>query len=258
MPERTSYANGTPCWTDLGTPDIESSVRFYTELMGWEASEPGPPESGGYLTFHVKGRTVAGIGPLMSEGQPPAWTTYLATDDADAAAQAIARAGGHVLTGPMQVMQEGRLVIFTDLVGAVTGLWEAGNTHGAELVSEAGTLVWNQLNTHDAEAAQRFYGEVFGWEGRPSAADADDYVTLFLGDSMIGGMLEMRELFPPATPSHWLSYFGVQDADAAVGRVVELGGAVAAKPMDIPAGRFAVVTDPHGAAFAVIAMAATG
>jgi len=37
--------------------------------------------------------------------------------------------------------------------------------------------------------------------------------------------------------------------------VVELGGRVSMPPTTIPVGRFAIVTDPHGAPFAVIAMA---
>jgi hypothetical protein len=47
-------------------------------------------------------------------------------------------------------------------------------------------------------------------------------------------------------------YFAVDGTDAAVAKVQELGGSVMAPPMDIPAGRFAVVADPQGAGFGVI------
>jgi predicted enzyme related to lactoylglutathione lyase len=51
-------------------------------------------------------------------------------------------------------------------------------------------------------------------------------------------------------------YFAVEDVDAAAKRVEELGGKVAVPPTDTPAGRFAVVNDPQGAVFSIIALAA--
>ena len=48
MPE---YAPGTPSWVELSSPDTEASARFYGELMGWGATEPGPEETGGYRMF---------------------------------------------------------------------------------------------------------------------------------------------------------------------------------------------------------------
>jgi len=51
-----------------------------------------------------------------------------------------------------------------------------------------------------------------------------------------------------------LVYFAVEDTDAAVEQVRAGGGEVRFGPVDIPAGRFAMVADPWGAAFAVIAL----
>jgi hypothetical protein len=47
-------------------------------------------------------------------------------------------------------------------------------------------------------------------------------------------------------------YFAVDDADAATEKAKEGGATVRAEPFDNEAGRFAVLTDPHGAAFALI------
>ena len=67
-------------------------------------------------------------------------------------------------------------------------------------------------------------------------------------------MIDMRSGdIPDEIPPHWLVYFTVDDTDATVDQVKENGGNVAFGPTEIPnVGRFAVVTDPHGAAFAVI------
>jgi predicted enzyme related to lactoylglutathione lyase len=41
MPERTSYAPGTPCWIDIGT-DLDAAKPFYTSLFGWTTMDAGP------------------------------------------------------------------------------------------------------------------------------------------------------------------------------------------------------------------------
>src|SRR4051794_21060124 len=72
MSERTSYVPGTPCWVDLGTPDVEGAARFYGELFGWEVPErPDSAEMGGYRRVIKDGKDVAGVMPLMQEGQAP-------------------------------------------------------------------------------------------------------------------------------------------------------------------------------------------
>jgi predicted enzyme related to lactoylglutathione lyase len=53
-------------------------------------------------------------------------------------------------------------------------------------------------------------------------------------------------------PPNWLVYFAVADTDAAVAKAQELGAKVMMGKQDSPAGPFAVLMDPQGAAFAVI------
>ena len=83
-----------------------------------------------------------------------------------------------------------------------------------------------------------------------------EYSEWQLGGNTIGGMLPMVEAIPAEVPSFWLAYFATDDCDATVSAATDLGATVMAAPMDIPAGRFAVLTDPTGAAFGVIAMQA--
>jgi uncharacterized protein len=161
MSERTSYAPGTPCWVDLATPDIEAAAGFYGELLGWDVPEqPNSAEMGGYRRALKKGKDVAGMMPLMQEGQPPAWNTYVAVEDADATAKAIAEAGGTVVAEPMDVMDLGRMAVFTDPTGAVFGIWQPGTFPGAGRVNEDGAVGWNELETCDPAAAKDFYGSV--------------------------------------------------------------------------------------------------
>ena len=53
-------------------------------------------------------------------------------------------------------------------------------------------------------------------------------------------------------PPNWLSYLGTDDLDATTGKAAELGATVHMEPTDIPGvGRFSVLQDPVGAAFAL-------
>jgi predicted enzyme related to lactoylglutathione lyase len=254
MPERTEYAPGTPCWVDLGSPNLEASKRFYGELLGWEAVETGSvEEAGGYMMFTLRGKNVAGMGPLQ-EGQPPAWGTYVCVVDADATTEAARDLGATVLLDPMDVLDAGRMAIFMDPTGAVISIWQANQHIGAELVNEPGAFCWNELLSRDLEGSRAFYTRLFGWgtETMRSAAGGE-YTSVTVDDQGVGGMLSMPENVPAEAPNSWMTYFAVDDCDASVTKLESLGGAVLNPAMDIEGvGRFAVGMDPHGAAFAVI------
>jgi predicted enzyme related to lactoylglutathione lyase len=254
MSERTSYTPGTPCWVELGTPDIGASAAFYGALFGWEIPElPNSAELGGYRRAKKGGKDVAGVAPLMQEGQPPAWSTYVSVADAAATTAAIREAGGSVHVEPMDVVGLGKMAVYADPTGAHFGIWEPGTFAGAELVNEPGALAWNELGTRDPAAAKAFYSAVFGWEIEDhEMGEMGTYTEWKVGGNSVGGMMDVSGRLPDEIPAHWLSYFAVESTDAAVETAKSSGGGIAFGPIDIPAGRFAIVTDPHGAAFAVI------
>lgn len=256
MSERTSYTPGTPSWVDLGTPDVDAAATFYEGLLGWQVPEmPNSAEMGGYRRAKLDGDDVAGMMPLMQEGQPPAWSSYVSVADADATAAAVKQAGGSVIAEPMDVMDLGRMAVFSDPTGAVFGIWQPGAFAGAARVNEPGALAWNELGTRDVDAAKAFYGAVFGWGFEDQdMGEMGTYTEWKLGDASIGGMMDVSGRLPDQIPAHWLVYFAVENTDAAVEQAKGSGGGVSFGPINIPAGRFAVVTDPFGAAFAVIQM----
>jgi predicted enzyme related to lactoylglutathione lyase len=256
MPEVSEYAPGTPSWVDLASPDPDASARFYGGLFGWDATEPGPiEETGGYRMFERDGRNVAGLGPTQGEGQPAMWTTYVSTDDAEGVAAKVREAGGQVMMEPFDVLGAGRMAVFVDPAGAFISVWQPQTHHGADVVNEPNSFCWNELATRDIDGAKAFYAAAFGWEGETSAYGDTSYTEWKLGGRTIGGMIAMNDQWPAEVPSHWMVYFAVEDVDAAVGRVEELGGKVSVPPSDTPAGRFAVINDPHGAFFSIITLA---
>jgi len=256
MSERTSYAPGTPSWIDLGTPDLDGAAEFYGSLFGWDVVEAGDPEeTGGYRMALRNGKTAAGMMPLMQEGQPPAWQTYVTVEDVDATTAAATEAGAQVIAPPMDVMEAGRMAVLADPEGAVFAIWQPRGSIGSEVVNEPGALSWNELESRGPDAAKTFYGTVFGWEFEDHAMGEMTYTEWKLDGSSIGGMANIAGRVPDQVPAHWMVYIAVEDADAAVEQIKGSGGAVHFGPVDIPAGRFAMAADPWGAAFAVIKLA---
>jgi len=252
MPEMTDYAAGTPIWVDVATPDLDAAREFYGGLFGWEAA-PGNPEFANYTNFTKDGKNVAGLGPLMNEGQPPSWSTYLASDDAQKTTELVTSAGGQVIVEPMAVGDLGTMAVYADPTGAAIGIWQAGQHKGAQLVNEPGTVVWNELATRDVDAAKAFYSAAFPITTEVAEFDPT-YTTLNVDGRPVGGLMPMPAEYPPQVPSHWSVYFAVADTDATVAKATSLGAKVRMPAFDTPVGRTAVLADPAGAVFAVIAM----
>jgi predicted enzyme related to lactoylglutathione lyase len=253
--KRTEYAPGTPNWVDLGVDDLDAAAAFYGELFGWACSEPGPvEETGGYRMFLLGDEMVAGLGPKQNPG-PPYWTTYVSVADADATVAKAKAAGATVYLEPMDVLDAGRMAVFADPTGAVISVWQPGAHPGCGAVNEPSTLCWNELSTRDTAAASSFYEAVFGWTARTTDGEMP-YTEWQLDGQSVGGMMAMPPMVPAEVPPYWLVYFAVEDTEAAVAQVDQLGGSLVAGPMDTPAGRIAVLTDPQGATFAVITLVA--
>lgn len=251
MPEFSSYPAGTPSWVDHAARDLSASNAFYSALFGWSAEDQGE-EMGHYTIFTKDGKTVAGNMTAMGEGQPSAWVSYISVEDADDTTDRAKKAGAVVYAGPMDVAEIGRMAIFADPSGAVIGIWQPKTFAGAELANEPGSFVWNELNTRDLPAAKAFYQEVFGWAANDMDMGGMTYTEWKLGDKPVAGMQAMPEMVPAEVPSHWLVYFSVDDTDATVAKANAAGAATLFPPTDIPPGRFSVLADPEGAAFAVI------
>jgi uncharacterized protein len=256
MSERTSYEPGTPCWVELaGIPDFDAAEAFYRRLLGWEIPEQeNSAQLGGYRRAKLNGRDVTGASPVMQDGQPSEWNTYISVTDAEETAAKIREAGGTVVVEPMDVMGMGKMCIFTDPTGAACGLWEPGSFAGAEVVNEDGSLGWNELGTRDIPAAKEFYGAVFGWTVEEEEMPGMGTYYLWKdGEHVRGGMIDITGMADDNAPPYWLVYFTVADADAAAETTKAAGGQIYNGPIDIRPGRLAVLADPHGAMFAVLA-----
>ena len=114
-----------------------------------------------------------------------------------------------------------------------------------------GRFVWHELTVNDPDAATRFYPGITGWKVQPFEQDPS-YRLWTTGGLPIGGLMQLgAEARRMGTSPSWLMYVGTPDVDATVRQATALGARVHKAPQDIPVGRFAVLADPQGAAFAL-------
>jgi uncharacterized protein len=260
--EFSSHTPGTFSWAELATTDQKAGVAFYRALFGWDVNEQpiGPNEA--YSMFMMRGKEVAAAYTMRPEerqsGAPPHWNLYVTVASVDEAAKRAEGLGAKVLAPPFDVMDVGRMAILQDPTGAVFELWEPKKHICAKILNEPGALCWSELTTRDTKAAEAFYKALFGWTAKNSSADAGgmEYTEFSNQGHPSVGMLPMPAEMPAGVPSYWMPYFQVADCDASIAKGKELGGSVMVGPKDIPkTGRFAILTDPQGAMFAVFKFA---
>lgn len=253
---KTAVAN-KPAWVDLATSDAAAAREFYSKVFGWNIKVEPDPQYGGYGMAEVGGKRAAGIGPKMSPEAPTAWTLYIGTDDADDLAKKVQAAGGKVIAPPFDVGDQGRMATFQDPSGAFISAWQPKAMNAAFPTEQPGTFGWAELNARGVDKALPFYQKVFGWTAKASdmGPDSPPYNEFQFGGESIAGGQEMNKMAPASMPSYWLVYFAVDDVDKSFKAATQAGGREMVAPMDFPGGRFAIVSDPQGAAFGLLKMA---
>jgi predicted enzyme related to lactoylglutathione lyase len=233
--------------------DVERAREFYGSLFGWECSDPNP-EFGGYANFSKDGGLTAGL-MSWSDGMgfPNVWTVYLTTDDATRTTKDAAGHGGQVVVDAMPVGDLGTMGVVLDAADAYIGLWEPRTHPGFAALAEPGTPGWFELQTRDHGTAVDFYRDVFAWDVH-TVDDSPEfrYATLGKDDQARAGIMDASGFLPEGVPSHWAVYWAVEDADATLATIGELGGSTLMPAEDTPYGRLAMAADPMGAPFKLV------
>jgi predicted enzyme related to lactoylglutathione lyase len=254
MAEVTSHEHGAFTWAELATSDPGAAKAFYTKLFGWSVLDtpmgPGPDDV--YTRLQIGGKDVGALYKMRPEqasmGVPPNWGTYFTVANVDQTTKKVKPAGGSVLAEPFDVMDFGRMSAVQGPEGAVFSLWQAGTHIGQQRINEDNVPCWTELQTPDAAKSGKFLADVIGFSLKGDASG--NYTELQRGATSIGGIRPMGK--EEGIPPHWLIYFMVADADASVKKAQSLGAKVLMPAMNMEkVGRFAVLADPQGAAFAV-------
>ena len=263
--ERT-YPHGVTCWIDSEQPDVDAAQEFYGGLLGWQFTVATPPDAPSrYVIATLDGQDVAAVAeaPDANDGAA-AWNTYVAVDDADAAVEHAVSLGATVVAPPADAGPGGRGATLLDPAGCEIRLWQARRRKGAQLVNTPGAWNFSNLRAADPDAAQRFYGDLFGWrftdQGWATAISVPGYgdhleATVDPGirtrqaaapegfADVIGSLLPAGDEAPG-----WFVVLTVADRDAAATRAESLGGTVVST-RETGWTREAVVRDPQGAVF---------
>ena len=256
MADTMASVASKPIWVDLSSSDPAASRDFYRSLFGWEVEVSPDPQYGGYSVAKLGGKDVAGIGPKMMPEAPTAWMVYIGTNDADDLTKKVVAAGGNVIAPPMTVGDQGRMVVYQDPSGAFISAWQpismAGFAEGAP-----NTFGWAELNARGIDKAVPFYDAIFGWATKvsPMGEGGPPYTEFLLGGESIAGGMEMNPMVPAAVPSYWMAYFAVADLDGAFKHAIQAGATEMMPPTAFGGGRFAILSDPQGAAFGLLTMA---
>jgi predicted enzyme related to lactoylglutathione lyase len=249
---------GKVIWTDLVTPDINDAKRFYGGLFGWTFRDVQGDSH--YALALVDDRPVAGLfqKPLASkQTQQPAWLTFLAVRDVDAARKATLQHGGKVVSGPHSYPQRGRQALLADPDGAVFEVLEAQGGDPPDYLAAPGEWIWSSLLVKDPKQETAFYKTLFGYDiydlaSENGGADDAQHFILSTDDTARVGLNALPADSMRRRP-HWLNFVRVADAAETAKKAAALGGRVLVEPrVDRHGGQLAVLADPSGAPFGVM------
>ncbi|MBR9728093.1 VOC family protein [Shewanella intestini] len=251
-----SYIQGQPCWVELATHNWQAAKSFYQQLFGWEATDMPTPD-GQYTTMQIAAGEVAAMYQMsaeMAKDTPSHWMIYFAVDNVDDTIERTKTAGGQLVIGPHNVGDAGRMAVLMDVEGASFSVWQAMSHHGIKHQHIANTLCWVELACRVPEKSQRFYQQVLGFGMSTVPMGEFDYTQWLVAEQAVGGMIAMTAEWGDIA-SHWMSYFDVDNCDDMANKAQALGATICVPPTDIAeVGRFAVLNDPQGAVFSIIAV----
>jgi predicted enzyme related to lactoylglutathione lyase len=244
---------GDFCWINILTPQPAAARVFFGKLLGWTYSDM----SGMGNLIEVGDKKIGGLfdidSPQTPKGTPPVIGVMVMVDDADEMVAKVKSLGGDSKP-PQDITNNGRMVMCTDPNGANIDLWQARAQHAGDAdTSQHGVPSWFENYTTDVDRVTKFYDSLFGWTSEVMPMPGMNYTTFKLGDAPpIAGMMaitpEMGNM-----PSHWMTYFTVNDVDATLHEATDMGGSVFMPPHDVPdVGRFCGLVSPQGVRFMVI------
>ncbi len=249
-PASPEHHPGKVVFAELVTPDIATAKHFYAELFGWTYNDIRVGKTQ-YTEALAGGEPVAGIieKPIPAgEHRQPAWLSFIAVTDVDAAKTAAVAHGAKVLAEPRDVPDRGREAVFADPQGAVFAVVASSSGDPDDTLAEPGEWIWSSLITSDPDDDAGFYQSLFNYEVFELPNEGSAEHLLLATDNFARASINSIPEAKPHMHPHWLNYVRVDDADRAVAKAVSLGGRVLVEPHpDRHGGKIALVADPTGA-----------
>jgi uncharacterized protein len=249
-PATQEHHVGKVIFVELITPDLNAAKRFYGGLFGWTFRDinVGPRA---YAEALLGDQPVGGVfQKTLSAGEhrQPAWLTYFAVQDVDAATQTAVQHGATILFAPHSFPNRGRQAVLADPQGAIFAVLASSSGDPPDQLADPGEWIWSSLITSDPDADAAFYQALFGYEvfELPTSQSAGHLILASGGYARAS--VNSRPASRPNMYPHWLNYVRVEDATASAAKVVALGGRVLVAPRPSrDGGKIALVADPLGA-----------
>jgi predicted enzyme related to lactoylglutathione lyase len=254
-PRGQEHHVGKVIFEELVTPDLAASKLFYGGMFGWSFRDL---QSGAirYTTAFLDDRPVAGLvqRDTPADGhRQPAWLTFVAVRDVDAARETAVRNGAKVLLEPRSVPDRGREAVFADPQGAVFAVLASTSGDPSDALAEPGEWIWSSLFTRDPDTDAGFYQTLLDYEvfDLPSSG-SNRHLMLASEDYARASANTLPATATEAHP-HWINYVRVDDVPKMVDKAVALGARVlVGSRLDRHGGHVAIVADPQGAPFGML------
>jgi uncharacterized protein len=250
---------GKIIWADLVTPDLAVAESFYSGMFGWTFQTIHTGDVEYAVARAPDGDAIAGLlkKPLPTdENRQPAWLTFIAVRDVDAAERTALNNGAKSVSKAKTYAGRGLQAVLADPDGAVFAILASSSGDPADSLSPPGEWIWSSLLAQDPDREATFYQALFRYDlydlPREDGAShvilsSDEFARASVNPLPIGGHRR----------PHWLNFVRVVSADDAAAKAVSLGGKVLVQPFeDRHGGKVAVIADPAGAPVGVMEWAA--
>jgi predicted enzyme related to lactoylglutathione lyase len=175
-------------WHEQVSSDPQQAQGFYTQLFGW-GTEVMHGDGMHYTMISSGGQPHGGFGTAMEGAPPPHWLSHVRVETLEDTIEKATGAGGSVAAGPFEMGEVGRMVIIADPQGAYLSAFQSQG----ERPFPEGVFVWDELGTTDADGAQRFYEQVFGWTTSDMGADYGGYRIFNVGETGVAGLMTLPD-----------------------------------------------------------------
>ena len=251
-PASQEHHVGKVIFVEMVTPDIIVAKQFYAELFGWTFQDIQLGDTQ-YAEAFMGERPVAGLiqkSMPTGEHRQPAWRSFFAVTDVDAAVKVAQQNGAKILFEAHNIPDRGREAILADPQGAVFAILASSSGDMPDVLAESGAWIWSSLHTSNPDSDSAFYQTLFNYEIFELPAKKGNQHLLLSSDNYARASVNTLPANTNNTHPHWLNYVRVDDADKMAEKVVALGGSILVKPhTDRHGGKIAVVVDPLGAPF---------
>lgn len=244
VPEASIPVTEQFVWHDLVTPDLDSSIEFYSSVFGWTFKSLDA--KGLRLAAIYSGETRIGGAIEVPGANQAVWIKAILVDDLERRVSMVKQNGGRVVLPPAVISGRGTQVIMEGAEGEEFSF--IGNAEGA-FSTGAGPgnnhIVWSELWADTPESSQVFYEAVFGVSTESRSIDDKPYWVFQSGDQKLAGMINN-----PITNqgTQWVPYVQSATPVEVIARAKVRGAFIVLEPTpDVRNGKVGIFQDPLGA-----------